>query len=314
MAKSRPAAPAGAPSAEMLDTREVAAYLRLKERRIYDLVRRQAIPHVRATGKLLFPRERIDAWLRSKSEGVDATASPRTATRRAPPSIIAGSHDPLLEWAARESGCGLAILACGSRAGIARLAAGEATAAAVHWRDSVGDGDNVELIRATFGPGEHDVVALEWARRRQGLLLPPGNPRRVRGVVDLARRKLRVVARQPGAGSHRLFEQLLAAESLAPDALHWTPGYVHAETEVATAIAEGRADAGLGIEAAARERGLDFIALATERVDLVCRRRDAFEPPLQALLAFGRGKTLAATARSLGGYDIARLGGVSLNL
>jgi len=313
MAKSRQAAPAGAPSVEMLDTREVAAYLRLKERRIYDLVRRQAIPHVRATGKLLFPRERIDAWLASKSEGDDARPTPAQG-RAPPPSIIAGSHDPLLEWAARESGCGLAILACGSRAGIARLAAGEATAAAIHWRDSTGDGYNGELIRATFGPGEHDVVALEWAQRRQGLLLPRGNPRRVRGIVDVARRKLRVVARQPGAGSHRLLEQLLAADALAPDGLRWMPGPVHAETEVAAAIAEGRADAGVGIEAAARERGLEFIPLATERLDLVCRRRDAFEPPLQALLAFGRGKSLAATARSLGGYDIAGLGRVSVNL
>jgi putative molybdopterin biosynthesis protein len=314
MAKSRPAPTARAPSADMLDTREVAAYLRLKERRIYDLVRRQAIPHVRATGKLLFPRERIDAWLASKSEGVESAGTPRDDGRRAPPAIIAGSHDPLLEWAARESGCGLAILACGSRAGIGRLAAGEATAAAIHWRDSRGDGYNVELIRATFGAGEHDIVALEWAQRRQGLLLPPGNPGRVRAVTDLARRKLRVVARQPGAGSHRLFEQLLAAEALAADALRWTTDPVHAETEVAAAIADGRADAGLGIEAAARERGLDFIPLATERLDLVCRRRDAFEPPLQALLAFGRGKSFAATAHNLGGYDIAGLGQVSVNL
>jgi putative molybdopterin biosynthesis protein len=314
MAKPRKAAPAGEPSAEMLDTREVAAYLRLKERRIYDLVKRQAIPHVRATGKLLFPRERIDAWLARKSEGDDAAPSLRTARRDAAPSIIAGSHDPLLEWAARESGCGLAILACGSRAGIARLAAGEATAAAIHWRDSIGDGYNGELIRATFGPGGHDIVALEWAQRRQGLLLAAGNPHRVRGIADVARRKLRVVARQPGAGSHRLFEQLLAAQALAPGALRWTPGPVHAETEVAAAIAEGRADAGLGIEAAARERGLDFIPLTIERLDLVCRRRDAFEPPLQALLAFGRGTALAATAKSLGGYDIAGLGRVSVNL
>src|SRR5678816_4559457 len=102
MAKSRPAAPAGAPSAEMMDTREVAAYLRLKERRIYDLVRANALPHVRATGKLLFPRAEVDAWLASKS------ASP-AKVRASTPDIIAGSHDPLLEWAARESGCGLAL-------------------------------------------------------------------------------------------------------------------------------------------------------------------------------------------------------------
>ena len=82
-------------SAEMMDTREVAAYLRLKERHIYDLARRHAIPHVRATGQLLFPRRQIDASLAVKS-GIS------TATTERPP-IISGSHDPLIEWAARAS-------------------------------------------------------------------------------------------------------------------------------------------------------------------------------------------------------------------
>ncbi len=115
----------------MMDTREVAAYLRLKERRIYDLVRANALPHVRATGKLLFPRDEVDAWLASKS------ASPQKA-RAAAPAIVAGSHDPLLEWAARESGSGLAVLACGSRAGLDSLADGAAIdrgdALARRWR------------------------------------------------------------------------------------------------------------------------------------------------------------------------------------
>src|SRR6476620_5000079 len=103
---------------DMIDTRDVAAYLRLKERRIYDLVRQRSIPHVRATGKLLFPRAQIDAWIAGKRE------APAAMVRgRAP--IIAGSHDPLLEWAARESRCGLAILAGGSRAGVEALARGE---------------------------------------------------------------------------------------------------------------------------------------------------------------------------------------------
>ena len=169
-------------------------------------------------------------------------------------------------------------------------------------------------MRETFGPAGADVVALEWAHRRQGLLLPAGNPAGVRAIADLARRKLRVVARQPGAGSQRLFEQLLASTGVAPASLRWAAGHVHAETEVAAAIVEGRADVGLGIEAAARAHGLDFVPLAVERLDLVCRRREAFEPPLQSLLAFGRGKPFAAAARRLGGYDIAGLGRVSLNL
>jgi putative molybdopterin biosynthesis protein len=286
----------------MMDTREVAAYLRLKERRIYDLARQQAIPHVRATGKLLFPRRQIDAWLAAKA----GTAG----TVKVSP-IIAGSHDPLLEWAARESGSGLAILPCGSRAGIERLARGEAAIAAIHWRDRATGADNLPLIQSVL-PGA-DIVVLEWARREQGLLLAAGNPRRIGTLADLVHKRPRVVARQVEAGSHRLFEQLLMDAKLSGTDIAWTSRSARAETDLAAAIAEGHADAGFGIEAAARAHGLAFVPLAVERMDLVVRRRDAFEPPLQALLAFVRAPEFAAQAKTLGGYDVTNAGRVVFN-
>jgi excisionase family DNA binding protein len=279
-----------------MDTREVAAYLRLKERRIYDLVRQRAIPHVRATGKLLFPRARIDAWLAGKS-GASSTA---TAPSR--PSIIAGSHDPLLEWSVRESDCGLAMLAGGSRAGVEALARGEAGAAAAHWLDDASGEYNVPLVRALLTGA--DVVVFEWARRTQGLLMQAGNPHRIRKVADLARKRVRVARRQPEAGSHRLLLHLLSQAGVPADALDWSPRTVHAETELAAIVRDGQADVGLGIEAAARAHGLSFVPLATERFDLVAFRRDAFEPPLQKLFAWTRRPEFAATAAALGGYDV----------
>jgi excisionase family DNA binding protein len=289
--------------AEMMDTREVAAYLRLKERRIYDLARRHAIPHVRATGKLLFPRRQIDAWLAANA-GTVAPAADR-------PPIIAGSHDPLLEWAARESASGFAILPCGSRAGIDRLARGEATAAAIHWRDRASGDDNVPLVRAAL-PGR-DVVVLEWAVRTQGLLLAPHNPLRIRKLADLVKRRVRVMPRQSEAGSHRLFEHLLEEAALGANDITWLPRAARAETDLAAAIAGGRADAGVGIEAAARAHGLAFIPLAVERMDVVLHRRDVFEGPMQALLAFARSPEFATQAQALGGYDAARAGRVVFN-
>ncbi len=290
--------------AEMMDTREVAAYLRLKERRIYDLVRQRAIPHVRATGKLLFPRTQIDAWIAAKGEAP-------TSARDARPPIIAGSHDPLLEWAVRESRCGLAILAGGSRAGVEALARGEATAAAAHWLDDASGEYNVPLVRATLAGAE--VVVLEWARRTQGFLLREGNPHRIRKVADLSKKRLRIATRQPEAGSHRLFEHLLARAGVAPESLDWLPRAAHAETELAAIIRDGHADVGLGIEAAARAHGLAFIPLATERLDLIAFRRDAFEPPLQTLFAWSRAPEFAAQATSLGGYNVANTGRVVFN-
>lgn len=301
--RSPDATASGAPAA-MMDTREVAVYLRLKERRIYDLVRQRAIPHVRATGKLLFPRAQIDAWLAGKGEAPLAAAHAR-------PPIIAGSHDPLLEWSVRESRCGLAILAGGSRAGVEALARGEATAAAAHWLDEASGDYNVPLVRSLLAGA--DIVVLEWARRTQGLLLREGNPHRIRNVADLGRKRLRIATRQSEAGSHRLFLHLLAKAGIRSESLDWSLRVAHAETELAAIIRDGRADVGLGIEAAARANGLAFMALATERLDLITYRRDAFEPALQILLAWTRRPEFAAQAASIGGYDVANTGRVVFN-
>lgn len=303
-ARPRPRVAHASAAPDMMDTREVAAYLRLKERRIYDLVRQRAIPHVRATGKLLFPRAQVDAWIAGKGE-----APVRSAHARPP--IVAGSHDPLLEWSVRESRCALAILAGGSRAGIDALARGEATVAAVHWLDDASGDYNVALIREALAGA--DVVALEWARRTQGFLVAAGNPRRIRRVEDLRRKGLRIAARQPGAGSHRLLEHLLERAGIRSESLQWFARPAHAETELAAIVRDGHADVGLGIEAAARASGLAFIPLAVERLDLVAFRRDVFEPPLQALLAWTRQPEFAAQAQTLAGYDVARTGRVVFN-
>ena len=296
----------------MMDTREVAAYLRLKERRIYDLVRGHAIPHLRATGKLLFPRAEIDAWLASRSGmRVPATGFRAARTEPAAPAVIAGTHDPLLEWAARESASGLAILASGSRVGVERLADGLATAAVLHWRDGATGEENLPLIRASLPM--QDIVVLEWAKRVQGLLLVRGNPLRIQSLRDVAKKKARVLLRQPEAGSHRLFEHLLGDAGIDFATLNVVPRSARAETDLAAVIADGRADVGLGIEAAARAHNLAFIPIAVERLDLVAQRRDIFEPALQALLAFARTQEFSRGAKRLGGYDVSATGSVVFN-
>ena len=108
---------------ELLTTDEAAEYLRLSERKLYELVANSAVPCSKATGRWLFPKVALDQWVMAGM----AAARPAAA-----PPIVGGSHDPLLEWALRESGCGLASLPEGSEAGLRRLARGEVAAAAIH--------------------------------------------------------------------------------------------------------------------------------------------------------------------------------------
>jgi molybdate-binding protein len=277
--------------------------LRLGTRKVYDLVARKGLPHSRAGGKLLFELEAIEGWLAGT-----ATAG---AGARGAPATVAGSHDPLLEWAVRESRCSLALLTQGSLDGVARLLAGEACAALIHLPSHDLADFNRELAEAQFrGRG---VVLVEWAKRSSGLLVRKGNPKRLKKVTDLARRGVTVAARPASAGSRVLLERLLAANGLSPRSLAFAPGEATTESDLALAIQHGAADAGLGAQSAAQLFGLDFVPVVTERLDLAVLRGAWFEPPLQSLFAFTRERRFREQARALTGYDVGALGAVSWN-
>lgn len=286
-----------------LTTKEVAAFLRVKERRVYELVRQEAIPCTRVTGKWLFPRREVERWLAESLRG-EALADP--------PPVIAGSQDPLLDWAVRQSGCGLALLPGGSLDGLARFSGGQAMVAGLHLHDAESDSFNVAAVEAAL-PTTAGLVLMEWAWRRQGLILAPGNPKGVEGLKDLAGAGLTVMPRQEGAGAQRLFLELLAAEGLSPDDLKLTPETARSESDLGLAVLEGRAEAGFAVEAVARPLKLAFLPLARERYDLLIRRRHFFEPPFQALLDFARSEAFQARATAMGGYEIEGLGSVRLN-
>ncbi len=306
---SRPTArPAPSPSEpDFLTTKEVADYLRIKERRVYELVRQRAIPCTRVTGKWLFPRALIDLWL---AEGVDGETLER------PPPVMAGSQDPLLDWALKESGCGLASLYGGSLDGIKRLAEGQAVAAGLHLFDAESGDFNLPALRthpAAPVLARQGAVLIEWTRRRQGLVVAAGNPHRVAALADLAHKDLRVMRRQSEAGSHVLLAHLLDRADLGFADLKVCEQTARGETDLGLAILEGRADAGLAVEAAARTLKLDFVPLMEERYDLLLRRRDYFEPPIQTLFTFARSPAFAARAAEMGGYEISNLGAVRYN-
>jgi excisionase family DNA binding protein len=281
---------------DFMTTREVADYLRIKERRVYELVRRRAIPCTRVTGKWLFPRTLIDVWLAESAAGQGA------ARVQAPP-VVAGSHDPLLDWAVRESGCGLALLPGGSLDGLKRFAEGEAQVAGLHVYDAETEGFNVQAVTGTLPPA--GLVLIEWAWRSQGLVVAAGNPKGLAGLKDLARGRVIVARRQEAAGSRLLLAQLLEREGLGLEDLNFTAETARSETDLG--------EAGLAVEAAARTLKLDFVPLMRERYDLLLRRRDYFEAPVQALLAFARGTAFRTRAGQMGGYDVSGLGRVHLN-
>ena len=288
---------------DFLTTRELAALLRVKERKVYDLVATGSLPVRRVTGKLLFPREEIESWLGSQSK---ETAPAHEAGGTARPMVVAGGHDLLLEWALRESRSGIAAFLDGALDGLARAEAGECTAAGLHIPE--GKGWNVASVTERFANAPW--VLIEWARRSRGIVMRPGLSRQPRTLGEA--KGLRFLARQPEAGSELIFEQLLTREGLKREDFILA-GVERSESELVLGLAANRADIGLGLEAAARQFGLAFVPMVEERFDLLIWRKAYFDPPFQKFLKFCGSKDFHAKARNLGGYDISAFGTVHFN-
>lgn len=300
-------------SDEYLTTRELAALLRIKERKVYDLAASGQVPCSKAMGKLLFPRAEIEAWL-AAGQPVEAGARSAARSRRgtAPavlPNVLLGSHDPLLEWALRESGSGIAAYFDGSGDGLQRFAGGEGLAAGLHLFDSDEGTWNVHAVAKPFGP--RPVVLVEWARRQRGLIVGPAAAKRaIAGLGDIA--GLRLAARQPGAGAQQLFRTLCDEAGLAARDIQET-AVLRSETDAALAVLEDKADVSFGLEALAQQYKLGFVPVIEERYDLLVDRRSWFDPPLQTLLWFCAGARFRQRAKELAGYDVTDLGRVHFN-
>jgi excisionase family DNA binding protein len=292
--------------AELLTTDEAAAYLRLSERKLYELVANGAVPCTKVTGRWLFPRAALDRWVMA------GLIAPAALARIAAPPIVGGSHDPLLEWALRESGSGLASLPEGSEQGLRRLTRGEVIAAAIHLHGLDGDDEEANPAAVADAPGLHDAVVIAFARREQGIVVASGNPRGLSDIASIAERRARLAQRPAGAGAQLLLLSLLAHAGIAPDALTLVKPVCPTGADIAQAVQSGRADCGIATRSAALAAGLDFLPLTWERFDLVLRQRDYFLPGPQRLLAFARSAVLRERAAELGGYDTGVIGEVRL--
>ena len=288
-------------SHDCLTVREVAAYLRVNEKKVYELVKEGALPGTKAAGKWLFPLRLVEAWLLESAHG-------GVLTDRL---LVAGSDDPLLAIAlallAADVGNAalVAISPTGTRPGLELLSRRRADVCGIHWGSAQrSDAQHWRLVRAHAGHASWTLVRM--AHREQGVMVSP----RVAGrqtLEELATPERRWVLRQSGAGSQHFLQSTfqdrglkLAALTVADTAL--------TERHAASLVVQGRADCAPGVRSAAAEFGLPFLALGWESFDLVLPQAVYFRRLFQDLLALigsERGRALAAT---LGGYDLKPLG------
>ncbi len=222
---------------------------------------------------------------------------------------VGGSHDPLLEWAIRESGCGLAYLPEGSAAGLQRFVDGEVVAAAIHLHalDSSSD-ENIAIMKSV--PELQSAALIGFAHREQGIVVARNNPRKLESIRDIAAAEVCVAIRPPGAGAQLLLESFLTREGLDISKLRTISQPCRTGSDIAKAIQIGHADCGITTRSVANMADLDFVRLKWEQFDLVVSQRAYFRPPLQIFFSFLQTKEMRRQAMQVGGYDISVAGQV----
>jgi putative molybdopterin biosynthesis protein len=223
------------------------------------------------------------------------------------------SHDDGLSllrgFAVDQARLHLDIRFCGSVDAIAALNEGRCTLAGFHSSQQPGLGSHTQRsYQPLLQPGLHKLIG--FAQRSQGLMVAPGNPLALASMADVARQRARFVNRAIGSGTRLLCEELLAREGLAPRDIVGHASDEPSHAAVAQAVAAGQADCGLGIEAAARARGLAFVPLLQEHYYLVCLKDALEQPATAALRELLRGSGWQQALAGLPGYAPWRSGEV----
>ena len=227
--------------------------------------------------------------------------------------LLAASHDlaleALRELLPAETGTKIELSVMGSLHALEQFAQRRVALAGFHVAKDARDAAAIAPFRRWLNARRDRLI--RFVDREQGLILPRGNPARVRGFKDLARLQLRFVNRQAGSGTRILIERCMADAGLAT---HLLAGFAHEEfthPAVAATVASGAADAGFGLRAVAVDAGLAFVPLVSERYYLAVRAAELDSTAVARLLECLRGPAFALLARRLPGYDAAQAGSVT---
>jgi putative molybdopterin biosynthesis protein len=296
---------------ELMNTREVARYLGINEKKVYFLAKAGKIPCTRVTGKWTFPKKLIDQWI---EESASSLVGRSVRAEQRDFLLVAGSDDPSLGilhdlYEAQAQTASFFMTTVGSSGGLAALRSGVADFATAHL---------LEPSRASSGEAARELLpagamVVELFYRELGLLVPPGNPKGIKSIRDLVRPKLRIINRQLGSGTRIYLDQELARARLSGKKISGYETVVATHLEVGLRILRDDADGGLATRTTAQLLGLDFIPLTRERFDAVIPKERFFSRGIQILLGTLGSREFRQQVEALGGYDASESGRVIIS-
>jgi len=297
-------------SETLMNTREVSEYLDINEKQVYALIKSGRIPATRVTGKWLFPKDLIDSWLLEDARG--GLTEARQRSRKVGGALLAsGSNDPvldILQASLRKDHPEFYIFSAstGSRDGLVALNAGYTDIAWTHLWDPRDNSYNIPYL-AQYMPDRKGIV-VNLFYRELGFVTARENPLGIQGFDDLARKGVRFINRQPGAGTRVLLDIHLERLGIETSLISGYEQEVFTHLEVGLAVLSGKSDVGIASIAIANFLGLNFVPITRERFDMVLDQSIFFEKEVQILMDVLHDSAFRLRVEGVGRYDFSDSG------
>jgi len=310
-----------------LTPEEVAGILKIAKNTVYELIKRGELPAYRVGRKIRVDLQDVEAYKRH-GKNIELGPDPDTASYRAQPArpqhyspeVILSDHqrlvicgqDEMLDILTRHlerhpNGVHSFRHHVGSFSGLLAAYQGKSHIAAIHLWDGDTGTYNTPFVRRLL-PGVPAII-VHLACRMQGFYLAGGNPKNIKEWKDLTRPGVRFINREKGSGTRVLLDEQLRRLGLDRRLI---TGYEQEESShlgVASTVARGEADVGLGKEKAAMQvRGLDFLPLHKERYEMVIKKDDLDKPHIRAVIEILQSSEFKNEVRGLGDYDLTDTG------
>jgi len=295
---------------------EVAKILKISRFTVYEMIKRGDLSAYRIGRKVRVEAPDLEIYIKNSKGHSPAAQTASNAVSEvpftAPDGLILCGQDVILDILTRHLEKQMPHIRflrnySGSIDGLLALYRGTANAVTTHLWDSDSNTYNLPYVRRIL-PG-HRTQIINLAYRIEGFYVVKGNPKEINSWEDLTRSDVQFVNREPGSGARVLLDEKLRILGIDHQTIS---GYKHEEMShlaVASSVARGVADVGLGIEKAALQvQDIDFVPLQKERYDLVIRKEDANKPHFQALLSILKSNSFHNEISGMGGYDLTETG------
>ncbi len=306
-----------------LTPQEVAEILKISKSTVYELVKRKELNSYRVGKKLRVDLSDVENYKNKTRDVPQKSSSAPDFNNFTPPSVyeeraekgnsfVISGQDVILDVLCRYLDShpkGVRALRSyeGSYNAIYSLYKGDVQVATAHMWDSRTNGYNLPFIERML-PGTPAVI-IRLAARMQGFYVAKGNPRHIKDISDLRRSDITMVNREKGSGTRILLDEHLHKMGISGKNIHGYSRECQSHLAVASAVARGEADLGMGNEKVCLQvKGIDFIPIQKEQYDLIIKKEDMNQPAFSAIVEILRSQEFKNELQGLGGYDLAELG------